>query len=238
MSWAAVLGVVAAGVSAYGANRASKKANQRNSTERALEQQMFENSQYSSAYGRRMLDQAEGPLNSSSRFWQAVMNGDRESLMTLYGNDIADLGTQSRTAFQTSQELMPRSGIAAQQLSQMPFNRAIQERRIMSSARPDAANALSTLGTNLASIGTSALNSGQGGASSLLGYGQDRRAYAGQVGSDTGAALYSLIKMFGDNYASGRSNRNSGGSSWWGGATTPRSGSGSGNSPSASGTYW
>lgn len=223
MTWAAIVvgvGSTAAGI--YAGNKARKAANKRTPAEQLAEQQALQNSQISSQFGADMLGRASGPLTSAQNFWQSVLNGDRSSLMTLYGKEINDLGQQSRTAYRTSAELSPRSGASAETLSSLPFQRAIAERRITSAARPQAASELSSLGTNLASLGFSGLNGGNAAGSSLLSYGQNRREYADRAGADTAQSIYEIIKALGNAGV---------------GAYQSRAGAGAGTGKSASG-WW
>lgn len=199
MSWVGVaVGVVSTAGSIYAGNKARKAANKRTPAEQAAEQQALANSRLSSEYGQQALAGSRAPLSAAQQFWQSVLSGNRDSLMSLYGNEINDLGTQSRTAFQTAAQLSPRSGASAEYMSSLPFQRMIAERRITSAARPQAAGELASIGTNLASLGFSGLNGGNAAGSSLLGYGQQRRQYADQAGSDTAGSVYEILKMLGN----------------------------------------
>lgn len=196
--------IVAALISAYAGNRAAKKARKKSSTEKQLEQQLLSNTQQQNAYGKELINLSRDPIMSSTRFLNAAANGNREQLMEILGPELANISDGARQSIQTMAQLTPRSGLSAESMSRVPFQTALAQGKLMSDTRRDARTDLMSMGTNLASMGGSFLNSGSGGANNLLEIGRNRRNDSLNIGSSTSEGMMNLISGLMKAYTSGR----------------------------------
>lgn len=209
--------VMQAAMAYMAARKASKSASKRSPAEQLMEQLLLDQSQQTGTFGRDLLARSTDTLNPVQNFWHSALTGDRQALSSLYQPELAQMQNQSREAYRTQQQLSPRTGASTEFLSSMPQQRLLNENRLFAEGRRDAADKLGQFGTNMGSLGLSALSQGRAGASNLLDYSQDRRRYANDYGSDTGGSVYDLISTILSQYGGSKSTGTAGKlrGKWW-----------------------
>lgn len=182
--------------------------NRRGGGETAAARELQAGTEASRTAGQDFLSRSTNPITSATGFWQSLLTrGARPSPTALLGPEIASETERFDETLKAQRELAPRSGMADQRASDLPFQKAasitnlyqmlLRDREKEDAAmRAEAPGALATLGTNMANLGFQGLSAGQDGNRTLLGYEGNRRSQAVNMGASIGSTLARIL--FGD----------------------------------------
>lgn len=91
----------------------------------------------------------EAPLN----FFQALLSGDRSTIMSALAPEIQTLSANYDTGRKTAEEFAPRGGGRAAALEALPFQKAGQIETLVQGARSEGAIGMEQIGSLLSSLG-------------------------------------------------------------------------------------
>lgn len=151
----------------------------------ALNQSLKSLADFQIGQGQQLLPKATGTLQGPQNFYETLLKGDREAMMSLLGPQLNAIGKQGQAQQRTLTELMPRSGAMTDRLGALSTNTQGQINDALLQYRPAAAQSLVGIGNTYANIGSGLLGGGgnnlSSGLGSLLGQrGQDINAYLAQ----------------------------------------------------------
>ncbi len=164
----------------------------------------FERSKEITPFTNRFLSGGAQGLESSMGYWNKLLSG-RESASSLLSPEINQIVNNYGAARTASRTLNPRGGGSS------ALTREIDEAVVpgqigglLATARPQAAQQIATLGSNMSSQGSSlaSVETGllrgvaPGSSSSLLDYGLRNRGQQFDIGSSVGGSLFEIFKMF------------------------------------------
>lgn len=180
------------GIPIAGALLSSLLSNRQTPEEEDALAQLIAGSKSAQAAGTEFLDASKGPLNRATGFWQSILNGGPSATAVL-GPDIRKTGERYDETLKAQRELAPRSGMADQRASDLPFEKARETTDLYQTLLSDAPRQLATVGTNMAHLGFAGLTGGASGASQLLGYETGRRRDATGFGVNAGTSLAKIL---------------------------------------------
>jgi hypothetical protein len=136
---------------------------------------------------------AAQPLN----YWSSLLSGNRGLATSALAPEIQQIGQGYQTAANTSAALMPRGGVRADVLGNMPFQQQRDISTLFQTLRPQAAQQLSGGAANLLSMGTNALYGSTAAGQGILNQQQAAQQLAQQQGGAIGSGLFSAWQKYG-----------------------------------------
>jgi len=144
-------------------------------------------------FSKDFLGKAGESLGLSQDFWKSLMQMDPATLAQVFSPEISRIQKNKQQKIDTVSRFAPRGGERDRALTESRTDALSQISRLFSSARPMAAEGLSTVGGQFGSLGLGAGSLALGGASSGLDFLSARRNQNLQKGSAIGEGLGGLI---------------------------------------------
>jgi hypothetical protein len=144
--------------------------------------------------GLSFLDQAQANLAGPQNYFQSIFSGNRGQVSQSLAPDISQTNSGFNVAKQTATDLAPRSGGRATLFNQLPFQQMATINNLFSSARTNAADALSKLGLGVGQLGTSAIGSGMAGFGGLGNSLASQQQKSYDTGKEMGSGIYNIAK--------------------------------------------
>ncbi len=195
--WGALIaGVLGAGASVYGANKAKQSAKSLKNQQQPLVNQQLANMGLLSQYAQGVLPQSSQNLNMVQSYLRNMMSGDRATTLSTLAPEINNLTQQYQGAVQSQRSQLPRGGTSASAAGQLPYQLQGNINNLLFSARPQAAQQLGALGSQQASLGLGALGGAGGLTNNMLNYGLNAQNQMFGQGQAIGQGVGSLISPF------------------------------------------
>ena len=158
---------IVSGLTAYRGYResrdASKQAEQQNEQQRGLIDLQTGQAKELSQYGRPYMAAASRAFNPVLNFYLRAAGGDRSSLGKLMAPEVGQLNQGYDAAQRGQAAVAPRTGATAETSAQLPMQRLAAIYKLFGGARMGAMNALTGLGSGLASMGSGLMGASLGG---------------------------------------------------------------------------
>jgi hypothetical protein len=133
----------------------------------------------------------QGPLN----FFQALLSGDRKTIMSALSPEISTLSSQYNTGRQTAEEFAPRGGGRAAALQSLPFEESGQIENLVQGAQTEGATGVTQIAQLMGELGLGELGASTGAATSANQAIQSSVENQQQQQAATGTAIGSLIGL-------------------------------------------
>jgi hypothetical protein len=165
--------------------------------EKALEQAETQAIQLGLSEAKGTIPQATAALQDPLKFFQALLTGDRATLMSVLGPEITSLTSQYDTASRAASEFAPRGGGRTAALQTTPYKEAADISGLIGQARQtgaagveSVAGMLSQLGLGELGVATSTAAAARGAAETEQ---QTKIAAQQQAGQGVGELLALLL---------------------------------------------
>lgn len=180
MTWAAIGG---AAISVVGGAIASRQANKKSASQKAIENQTASNIQMQGEYGQKLLTAGTMGMDQFDAFWKKIATGDRAAALQLLAPQMALADEQNRAAANSGLLLGGRrSGISAEASLASRDASLANRNNLLLGLKADSVNMLGDSATNRATMGANLLTGSSSGATSYLGaMASDRQARMSQA---------------------------------------------------------
>lgn len=169
------------------------------SQEKALQSAEAKASQFGLSQAETTLPQATSVLQQPLKFFQALLTGDRQAIMSAIQPSVDTLTSQYETGKRANQEFAPRGGGATAANQQTPFAEAKDISSLVFGAEQQGAQGVADIGSMLANLGTSELGAGMSGASAGASLAENQRQFNTQTQQQqqqaVGGAIGSLLGL-------------------------------------------
>ena len=172
-----------------------------------LTAQQEEASEFALGEAKTTLPKALSALEGPLAFWQNLLGGDRQEMLSLLAPEVNTIISQYDTARKGIANLAPRGGGRTTQLAESRFEEANQISRLLQESRRRAAGEVAGIGGRLGALGLGELGSATGTAAStiqslLTKRGQDIGS-ASQLGEGIGGILAQIIGLLPKKFGGG-----------------------------------
>lgn len=133
----------------------------------------------------------QGPLS----FFQALLSGNPQAIMSALSPQISSLTAQYNTGRQTAEEFAPRGGGRAAELEGLPFQEAGQIQNLVQGAQTEGAQGVEEVASLMTELGLGELGASTSAATSANSAIQTSLENEQQQASNTGSAIGSLIAL-------------------------------------------
>jgi hypothetical protein len=147
------------------------------------------------AAGQKTLPQGTDALQGPLNFFQALLSGDRNTIMSALNPEVSSLTAQYDTGRQTAESFAPRGGGRAAALESLPFQEAGTIENLVQGARATGASGVEQIGSFLAQLGLGELGTGSNIAGSAFNNIQTAKENQQQQQAGAGSAVGSLIGL-------------------------------------------
>jgi hypothetical protein len=138
---------------------------------------------------------ATNALTTDLSFFEALLSGDRSTIMSVLSPEISTLTSQYETGRETSESFAPRGGGRGAALEELPFTESNQIEQLVQGARATGAAGVSSIAQLLGELGLGELSAGNTAASSAVGEQQTAQQISAQTGAASGQAIGSLVAL-------------------------------------------
>lgn len=142
-----------------------------------------------------VLPKATSGLESTRSFFQALLSGDRNTIMSLLTPEISSLSSQYDTGRKAGEEFAPRGGGRAAALEALPFQKAGQIEQLVSGARATGAQGVTQIDQLLSDIGLGEMGGGLNAANSAFDNIETAKQNQQQQQAQAGGAVGSLFAL-------------------------------------------
>lgn len=133
------------------------------------------------------------PLN----YYAGILSGNRSQLASTLAPEVSQIGAGFGQAQRTSAALMPRGGPSAEFNAELPYQQQAAVSNLFQTARPQAAAAQASLGTNLLAQGANQLSTSTSAGRDVLNAQQQQNELQAQQANKIGSGLFSMIQTYG-----------------------------------------
>jgi hypothetical protein len=133
----------------------------------------------------------KGPLN----FFQALLSGDRNSILSAIQPQVDSLTSQYDTGRKTAEEFAPRGGGRAAALEELPFRKSAEINKLVGGAQMTGASGVESVASLLGSIGTSEMGGGLNAANSAFQNTQQAKENQQAQAQAAGSAIGGLVAL-------------------------------------------
>jgi hypothetical protein len=135
----------------------------------------------------------EQALGQSLAYYTPLLTGNRQAMMEAEGPQISTLAQNYMNAKKNISQFGPRGGGTTSALAQAPFNLADQITQLLEGARTNAATQVANIGSSLANIGVSAMNTSAATAGTVASQQLQQQQQTNQLLGSLGAALGKIV---------------------------------------------
>jgi hypothetical protein len=158
-----------------GHNQAKKNAKDAKKQSQGLIDAQMDQLKTLKPYGERLLGQGTTNLEQVQSYLRPLVSGDRAAMEQAAAPEINSIAEQQQGSLNTQRNLYPRGGMGAAMTADQPRQLQGDITNFLFGARRSGAEALGTLGGNMASLGLGAMGQGSGLTNSMLEYGLNAR---------------------------------------------------------------
>lgn len=141
------------------------------------------------------LPSATSALQQPLNFFQALLSGNQQTIMSALSPEISSLSAQYNTGRQTAEEFAPRGGGRAAELEGLPFQEAGQIQNLVQGAQTEGAQGVTSIASILGELGLGELGASTSAASAADTEIQTSVENQQQQQAATGSAIGSLIGL-------------------------------------------
>ncbi len=145
-----------------------KKGAKAPSPKDALIAQQTEASQFALGEARQVLPQARETLQGPLSFWETILGGDRQEMLSLLAPEVETIVSQYDTARRNITNLAPRGGGRTTAMAESRFEEAGLIQRLLQESRRMAAGEVADIGGQLTQLGVAELGISTGAAGNLI----------------------------------------------------------------------
>lgn len=159
------LGGAFLGKKLFGGGKGAPKAA---SPKDALIAQQTEASQFALGEARQVLPQARETLQGPLEFWETILGGDRQEMLSLLAPEVETIVSQYDTARRNITNLAPRGGGRTTAMAESRFEEAGLIQRLLQESRRMATREITGIGGQLTTLGLGELGISTGAAGNLI----------------------------------------------------------------------
>jgi len=141
------------------------------------------------------LPQATTALQGPLKFFQALLSGDRSTIMSALSPEISSLTSQYATASKTQQEFAPRGGGRAASLEEKPYAEAGTIEQLIQGAQETGAEGVSSIASMLGQLGLGELGVSSSTAANTVSQLQTSQQNQQQQQAAAGSAIGGLVAL-------------------------------------------
>lgn len=151
--------------------------------------------QFGLGQAQQTLPAATTGLENTRNFFQTLLSGDRNAIMSLLSPEISTLSSEYNTGRQTAEEFAPRGGGRAAALEELPFAQANQVEGLVQGAQMTGATGVTQIDQLLADIGLGEMGGGTTAANAAFSNIETSKENQQQQQAAAGSAIGSLIAL-------------------------------------------
>jgi hypothetical protein len=150
---------------------------------------------YGLTQAQQTIPQATSALQAPLNFFQSLLSGNRNEIMSALSPSISTLSSEYDTGRKTAQEFAPRGGGRAAALEEEPFQEASQIESLVQGAQTEGAQGVASIASELADIGLGEMGVSSTTASNAFNQIQTAKEDVQSEGASAGSAVGSLIAL-------------------------------------------
>lgn len=144
--------------------------------------------------GMTFLNQATANTGASGNYFQSILNGNQASPTTALAPQLAETRANVQNTLQSTTNLAPRGAGRSSTLFNLPENEQSQQQSVFNSARPEAAQALASLGLGEGGLGANLTGTAIAGTNDLATQLANQRKQQFATGAALGSGIYNAAK--------------------------------------------
>jgi hypothetical protein len=144
---------------------------------------------------KKNLPQAATDIGQVGNFFQALMSGDRKTILNTLAPEVDTLTSQYDTGRKTAEEFAPRGGGRGAALEELPFRKAGEINKLVQGAQTTGASGLTSVASLFSNLGLGELSGGNTAANSAFTNIQTAKENQQQQQAAAGQAVGSLIAL-------------------------------------------
>ncbi len=125
-------------------------------------------SKFALGEAQQVLPQAREALQGPLDFWETILGGNRQEMLSLLAPEVETIVSQYDTARRNIANLAPRGGGRTTQMAESRFEEAGLIQRLLQESRRRAAGEIAGIGGQLTTLGVSELGISTGAAGNLI----------------------------------------------------------------------
>jgi hypothetical protein len=144
---------------------------------------------------KQNLPQARTSRQQPLNFFQALLSGDRNTILSALSPEVSTLTSQYDTGRKTAEEFAPRGGGRGAALEELPFRKASDIEQLVAGARATGAAGVTGIAQLLGNLGLGEVSAGTGAASAASENINTASAAKAQQQAQAGQAIGTLVAL-------------------------------------------